>query len=48
MKNTVIHQSTFPVTGMTCAGCASSVETILSHTEGVQSALVNFATNTVQ
>jgi Cu2+-exporting ATPase len=48
MKNTVIHQSTFPVTGMTCAGCASSVETILSHTEGVQSASVNFATNTVQ
>ena len=48
MKNTAIHQSTFPVTGMTCAGCASSVETILSHTEGVQSASVNFATNTVQ
>jgi len=48
MKNTEIHQSTFPVTGMTCAGCASSVETILSHTEGVQSASVNFATNTVQ
>ena len=48
MKNTVIHQSTFPVTGMTCAGCASSVETILSHTDGVQSASVNFATNTVQ
>lgn len=38
----------FPVTGMTCAACASSVETILQHTEGVNSAAVNFATNTVQ
>jgi Cu2+-exporting ATPase len=32
---------------MTCAACASSVETILTHTEGVQSALVNYATTTV-
>ncbi|MFN3996466.1 heavy metal translocating P-type ATPase [Algoriphagus sp.] len=44
----IIQKRTFPVTGMTCAACASSVETILQHTEGVHSAAVNFATNTVQ
>ncbi len=44
----MIQKQTFPVTGMTCAACASSVETILTHTDGVQSAVVNFATNTVQ
>ena len=42
-----IHKETFPVTGMTCAACASSVETILSYTEGVKSAQVNFASGTV-
>ncbi len=42
------HKETFPVTGMTCAACASSVETILQYTNGVKSAAVNFATNTVQ
>lgn len=46
-SNQVIHKETFPVTGMTCAACASSVETILSYTEGVKSAQVNFASNTV-
>mgnify|MGYP003647282828 CR=1 FL=1 len=43
----VIHKETFPVTGMTCAACASSVETILSYTDGVKSAQVNFASSTV-
>ncbi|WP_111393861.1 heavy metal translocating P-type ATPase [Algoriphagus aquaeductus] len=43
-----IHKQTFPVTGMTCAACASSVETILQYTDGVHAASVNFATNTVQ
>ncbi len=43
-----LHKQTFPVTGMTCAACASSVETILQYTDGVHSASVNFATNTVQ
>ncbi|NVJ86042.1 MAG: copper-translocating P-type ATPase [Algoriphagus sp.] len=42
------HTQIFPVTGMTCSACASSVETILSYTEGVQAASVNFANNTVQ
>jgi Cu2+-exporting ATPase len=42
-----LHKDTFPVTGMTCASCASSVETILTYTDGVKSAQVNFASNTV-
>lgn len=42
-----IHKETFPVTGMTCAACASSVETILSYTDGVKSVQVNFASSTV-
>ena len=37
----------FPITGMSCAACASSVESILSHTKGVQQAEVNFATELV-
>ncbi len=37
----------FPVTGMTCASCASSVESILNHTEGVKQASVNFASSSV-
>ena len=32
---------------MTCAACASSVESILSHTDGVNKAIVNFASNSV-
>lgn len=42
-----VHKQTFPVTGMTCAACASSVETILQYTDGVHSASVNFANSTV-
>ncbi len=40
-------KKTFPVTGMTCAACAGSVESILSHTEGVNNAQVNFASSSV-
>lgn len=43
-----IHKQSFPVTGMTCAACASSVETILENTEGILSVSVNFASNTIQ
>lgn len=43
-----ITKRTFPVTGMTCAACASSVETILQYTDGVKSASVNYATQTVK
>lgn len=42
-----IKKESFPVTGMTCAACAGSVESILSHTEGVKKASVNFASNSV-
>lgn len=44
---TTIDRLTFPVTGMSCVGCASSVENILRKTDGVQQANVNFAANTV-
>lgn len=47
-RNQKSYKNTFPVTGMTCAACASSVETILQYTDGVKSASVNFATSTVQ
>ena len=40
-------KQTFPVLGMTCAGCAASVESMLGATNGVISAQVNFASNTV-
>ncbi|KAB2879416.1 copper-translocating P-type ATPase [bacterium] len=40
-------KNTFPVRGMTCAGCASSVESMLSSQNGVIDANVNFANNTV-
>ncbi len=46
-KKDLIKTEIFPVKGMTCAGCATSVESTLSHTEGVENASVNFATNTV-
>ena len=42
-----VKKATFPVTGMSCAGCASSVERVLNNTDGVDKATVNFATNTV-
>ncbi|MEY3565568.1 MAG: hypothetical protein RJA23_1738 [Bacteroidota bacterium] len=42
-----LSKDRFPVTGMTCTACASSVETILMHTEGIQEASVNYATATV-
>lgn len=41
------QKQTFPVTGMTCTACASSVETILTHTEGIQNAQVNYASSTL-
>jgi Cu2+-exporting ATPase len=42
-----ISKQTFPVTGMTCTACASSVETILMHTDGIHTATVNYASSTV-
>ena len=37
-----IDKETFLVQGMSCAACATSVESMLNHTEGVQEAEVNF------
>ncbi len=34
-----------PIEGMTCTACASRIERVLNRTEGVESAIVNFATN---
>lgn len=39
---------TVPVTGMTCAACAGSVENILNKQEGVLECAVNFANETAQ
>lgn len=36
---------TYKVRGMTCASCASSATSMLSHVDGVKKAEVNFATN---
>src|SRR5690348_14830481 len=35
-----------PVSGMTCAACARTIERTLTHTPGVERAHVNFATST--
>ncbi len=40
-------KQSFPVTGMTCAACASSVESILTNMDGVSTASVNFASSSV-
>ncbi|NJB86079.1 Cu2+-exporting ATPase [Lewinella marina] len=40
--------TSFPVTGMSCASCAASVESILSKVEGVRSVSVNYANTTAQ
>jgi len=45
-QKTGIKES-FPVTGMTCASCAASVESVLKHTEGVFDSSVNFANSSV-
>jgi len=41
-------QASMPVTGMTCAACAISAESIVANTPGVSQANVNFATQTLQ
>lgn len=44
---TDIKKVTLPVTGMSCAACAVSVESMLSHTKGVLNAGVNYANQSV-
>lgn len=41
-----LTRETFPVTGMTCAGCVASVESMLKAAPGVQDAGVNLASQT--
>ncbi|MCL4250380.1 MAG: heavy metal translocating P-type ATPase [Anaerolineae bacterium] len=43
MAETTVKQIELPITGMTCANCARTVERTLSKTDGVESAVVNFA-----
>jgi copper chaperone CopZ len=42
-----IIKETYPVLGMTCASCVRKIETVLGKTDGVISAVVNFATEKV-
>ena len=44
---TDIKKITLPVTGMSCAACAVSVESMLSHTKGILNAGVNYANQSV-
>lgn len=46
MKESV--SKSYPVTGMSCASCALSVENTLKKQAGVQNVTVNFATNSVR
>ncbi|WP_028297392.1 heavy metal translocating P-type ATPase [Olivibacter sitiensis] len=41
-------KKTFPVMDMSCASCASSVESVLQHHDGVIHVAVNFANNSAQ
>ncbi len=45
---TQIIKKTLPVLGMTCGACAASAQKILNRQEGVETASVNFATETAQ
>ncbi len=48
METTIATQKiTVPVTGMSCAACAVSVESMLKHTAGVADAGVNYANQSV-
>jgi Cu+-exporting ATPase len=46
MKTAAPERVDLPVSGMTCAACARTIERTLARTPGVESARVNFATNT--
>jgi Cu2+-exporting ATPase len=48
MERTNLQTLTFPVTGMTCAACASSVESMIGSQKGVEKAEVNYATQSVK
>jgi Cu2+-exporting ATPase len=48
LTQNILEKKSLPVTGMTCAGCAASVESTLQEQKGVIKAGVNYATQQVQ
>jgi len=40
-----VTASTFKANGITCAGCATDIETVLKNTDGVINASVSYASN---
>ncbi len=40
---TTVTRTTFKAEGITCAGCATDIATVLKNTEGVVSALVDYS-----
>jgi P-type Cu2+ transporter len=44
----MFSRASFPVSGMTCASCANSVESMLKAQEGIVTASVNYANNTAR
>lgn len=48
MNSSDLQTISLPVLGMTCAGCASSVQSILDAQEGIDKAEVNYATQQVR
>ena len=47
-KSPTASKYSFPVTGMSCAACATSVESTLKNTPGVRNVSVNYATHSAQ
>lgn len=47
MEATATKKDIYPVEGMTCAGCAASIERHLRKEEGVEEANINFANHTL-
>ena len=47
MEEIANKKETYPVEGMTCAGCAASIERQLRKEEGVEEANINFANHTL-
>ena len=48
MSNSNKEPLRFSISGMSCAGCVSTVEDAISHTTGVEQATVNFAEHTAE
>lgn len=44
----IVIKKSYPITGMSCASCASSAQTILEHQPGIMHVNVNYANNLAQ